>query len=139
SEAACAATIAGALMGVLAGSRSTVFVFVGLCGLVGMVSTVAGNALIPMVVEQDELPAANGIHSVGQEAAMALGAVGGGLTLAVGGATAGLAANLSSYGIAVLFYARIRVADQVQPTARRARGGLTEGIRYVLAQPALAA
>ena len=94
SEAACAATIAGALFGVMAGSRPIVFAFVGLCGLVGMVSTVAGNALIPMVVEQDELPAANGIHSVGQEAAMALGAVGGGLTLAVGGATAGLAANL---------------------------------------------
>src|SRR5947208_7610105 len=45
SEAACAATIAGALVGVLAGSRSIVFVFVGLCGLVGMVSTVACGAL----------------------------------------------------------------------------------------------
>ena len=44
SEAACAATIAGALVGVMTGSRPTVYAFVGLCGLVGMVSTVAGNA-----------------------------------------------------------------------------------------------
>src|SRR6266568_2306577 len=73
------------LMVVVLGSRPIVFAFVGLCGLLAMVSTVAGNALIPMVVEPEELAAANGIHAVGQEAAMALGAVAGGLTLAVGG------------------------------------------------------
>ncbi len=138
SEAACAATIAGALVGVMAGSRPVVFAFVGLCGLVGMVSTVAGNALIPLTVERDELPAANGIHSVGQEAAMALGAVTGAVTLAVGGAAAGLTANLVSYAIAVLLYAHIRVADDVCRTSGRARGGLIEGLRYVLAQRALA-
>src|SRR4029453_5920902 len=97
SEVACAAAIAGALIGVMADSRALVFTFVGLCGLVGMVSTVAGNALIPLVVEQDQLPAANSIHSVGQEAAMALGAVAGGVTLALGGGTAGVAGNLRGH------------------------------------------
>src|SRR6266511_2488648 len=111
SEVACAATITGALVGVTIGSRALVFAFVGLCGLVAMVSTVAGNALIPMTVDQDELPAANAIHSVGQEAAMALGAVIGGVMLAVGGPVAGLAANLVSYAVAVLLYARIRVTE----------------------------
>jgi MFS family permease len=138
SEIASAATIVGALVGVTTGSRPTVFAFVGLCGLVAMVSTVAGNALIPMVVEPEQLPAANGIHAVGQEAAMALGALTGGVTLALGGATAGLAANLVSYAIAVAFYARIRVADDVGGQAGRARGGLVDGLRYVLAQRALA-
>jgi MFS family permease len=132
SELACAATIAGALVGVMAGSRATVFVFVGLCGLVGMISTVAGNALIPMVVEADELPAANGIHSVGQEAAMALGAVTGGVTLALGGATAGLVANLVSYGFAVILYSRIRISEEPQAAATGGRGGLIDGLRYVL-------
>jgi predicted MFS family arabinose efflux permease len=116
-----------------------VFVFVGLCGLVAMVSTVAGNALIPMTVAKDELPAANAIHSVGQEVAMALGAVTGGVTLALGGPAAGLAANLASYGLAVLLYARIRVADEPQEKRSRARGGLTEGLRYIVAQRSLAA
>src|SRR2546426_12168238 len=59
SELACAAAVVGALAGVVVGSRPLVFAFVGLCGLAGMVSTVAGNALIPMVVEAEELPAAN--------------------------------------------------------------------------------
>jgi hypothetical protein len=103
-----------------------------------MVSTVAGNALIPMVVGPDELPAANGIHSVGQEAAMALGALTGGVTLALGGAVAGLAANLVSYGFAVLLYIRIRVSDEVAADSRRSRGGLAAGLRYVLAHRALA-
>jgi MFS family permease len=132
SEAACAATIAGALAGVLLDSRALVFASVGLCGLVGMISTVAGNALIPLVVEEDQLPAANGIHSVGQEAAMALGALAGGATLALGGATAGLTANLVSYGIAVLLYAGIRVSAEPSPAARRKRGGLLDGAQYVL-------
>src|SRR6266511_3268543 len=138
SEAACAATIAGALVGVVVDSRPTVFAFVGLCGLVSMVSTVAGNALIPMVVEQDELAAANGIHAVGQEAAMALGAVAGGLTLALGGAAAGLAANLASYGIALVLFSRIRVAEEPGVQAGGRRAGLIDGLRYVLGQRALA-
>jgi MFS family permease len=138
SEAASAATIVGALVGVMAGSRAAVFAFVGLCGLVSMVSTVAGNALIPMVVEQDQLAAANGIHAVGQEAAMALGAVAGGLTLAVGGATAGLTANLASYGIALFLFTRIRVSDeQGERQAAAKRGGLIDGLRYVLGRRAL--
>lgn len=138
SEIASAATIAGALVAVIAGSRPAVFAFVGLCGLVAMISTVAGSALIPMVVESDELPAANSIHSVGQEAAMALGALAGGLTLALGGAVAGLAANLLSYGVAVALYMGIRVQEEVHSESRKARGGLVDGLRYVLAQRALA-
>jgi MFS family permease len=139
SELACAATVGGALAGVLADSRPMVFAFVGLCGLVGMISTVAGNALIPMVVEAEELPAANAIHSVGQEAAMALGAVVGGITLAAGGATAGLAANLASYAIAVLFFVGIAVDDErAEPKVARARGGFASGLRYVLARSTLA-
>jgi MFS family permease len=91
-----------------------------------------------MTVEKEELPAANAIHSVGQEIAMALGAVTGGVTLALGGPAVGLAANLVSYGLAVLLYARIRVADEPQARRSRARGGLVEGFRYVVAERGLA-
>jgi MFS family permease len=143
SEAACAATVAGALVGVLVGSRPIVFALVGLCGLVSMVSAVAGNALVPMVVESEQLPAANAIHAVGQEAAMALGAVAGGLTLAAGGAAAGLVANLASYGVALLLFACIAVEDKLGERGERgeratkARGGFVCGLRYVLAGRAL--
>jgi MFS family permease len=70
---------------------------------------------------------------------MALGAVVGGITLAAGGATAGLAANLTSYAIAVLLFVRISVVDErTEPKAARARGGFASGLRYVLAHSTLA-
>jgi MFS family permease len=138
SEVACAATIAGAIVGVTIGSRPLVFALVGICGLGSMVSTVAGNALIPMTVAEEELAAANSIYAVGQEAAMALGALTGGVTLALGGPTAGLAANLASYAVAVVFYRRIPVAEEVRAVAGRARAGLLEGLHYLIEQRALA-
>jgi MFS family permease len=138
SELACAATIAGAIVGVTIDSRPLVFTLVGICGLGSMVSTVAANALIPMTVAEDELAAANSVYAVGQEAAMALGALTGGVTLAIGGPVAGLTANLASYAIATALYVRIPIADQVVEVARRAGGGLRQGLRYVLEQRALA-
>jgi hypothetical protein len=138
SETACAVTVAGALGGVVVDSRPIVFAFVGLCGLLAMVSTVAGNALIPMVVEPEELAAANGIHAVGQEAAMALGALAGGAALAFGGPTAGLLANLVSYGVAVFLFARIDVARERAERQARTRGGFLCGLRYVLGRRTLA-
>jgi MFS family permease len=137
SEFACAATIVGALLGVMLDSRAVVFAFVGLCGLVAMISTVAGSALIPMVVAENELPAANGIHLVGQEAAMAIGAVAGGVTLALGGPAAGLTANLLSYAIALVLYTRIKV-EEVPSAGAKKRGGLIDGVRYVRQNRALA-
>jgi MFS family permease len=137
SEVACAATIAGAIVAVTIDSRPAVFALVGLCGLGSMVSTVASNALIPMTVADEELPAANSIYAVGQEAAMALGALTGGITLALGGPTAGLAANLASYAVAVALYARILVGDDVRGASSRARDGLRQGLRYVIEQRAL--
>jgi MFS family permease len=137
SEVICAATIAGSLVGVLIDSRPLVFALVGLCGLGSMVSTVAGNALIPMTVADDELPAANSVYAVGQEAAMALGALTGGITLALGGPIAGLSANLASYAVAVLFYVRIPVAETAREVTSRARSSVRQGLHYVFERRAL--
>lgn len=134
SELACSATIVGAIVGVTIDSRPLVFALVGLCGLGSMVSTVAANALIPMTVAAEEIAAANSVYAVGQEAAMALGALTGGVTLALGGPVAGLAANLASYAIAVAFYARISIVDHVRDVALRARASLHDGLHYVAKQ-----
>jgi MFS family permease len=132
SELACAATIAGAIVGVLIDSRPLVFALVGMCGLGSMVSTVAANALIPMTVQSKEIAAANSVYAVGQEAAMALGALTGGVTLALGGPVAGLAANLASYGVAVALYGRVSIVDDVREVTDRAHATLRDGLCYVL-------
>lgn len=63
---------------------------------------------------------------------MALGALTGGVTLAVGGPVAGLAANLASYAVAVVFYSRISIVDEARQAAGRAQEGLRQGLRYML-------
>jgi hypothetical protein len=131
SETACAATIGGALVAVMAGSRPAVFAFVGLCGLVSMVSTVAGNALIPMVVEQDELPAANGIHAVSDRKPPWLGRRAGGLTLAVGGACRARRESRKLRNRRVLRAIRAEARQGVQKDTSRRRVG-RDGLRYVL-------
>jgi MFS family permease len=132
SELVCAGAIAGAIAGVAVDSRAVVFAAVALCSLVATISATAGNALLPSTVDESCLAAANSIHSVGQEAAMALGALTGGLTLAIGGPIAGLAANLASYGVALALYAGIGDLASA-PTARpRVRGALRDGLGYVL-------
>ena len=138
SELACAGTIAGAIAGVTIGSRPLVFAFVGVCGLGSMVSTVAANALIPMTVASEEIAAANSIYAVGQEAAMALGALTGGVTLALGGPVAGLAANLASYAVAVALYVCISIVDDVREASNRARASLLQALRYVMQQRTVA-
>jgi MFS family permease len=137
SELACAATIAGAIVGVVVDSRELVLTLVGICGLGSMVSTVAANALIPMTVSPEEIAAANSIYAVGQEAAMAAGALVGGVTLAVGGPVAGLAANLASYAIAFALYVCVSIGDELRAVERRARASLRQGMRYVMEQRVL--
>jgi hypothetical protein len=132
SEVVCAFAIVGALAGVVVDSRAVVFAAVALCSLVATISATAGNALIPSTVDASCLAAANGIHSVGQEAAMALGALTGGLTLAAGGPIAGLLANLASYVVAVALYAGIRDVAAAPAGRPRPRGALREGLAYVV-------
>jgi MFS family permease len=59
------------------------------------------------------------------------------LTLAAGGASAGLLANLASYGVAVLLFARISVTDETAGRATVSRGGFINGLRYVLGHSTL--
>lgn len=63
---------------------------------------------------------------------MALGALTGGLTLALGGPIAGLAANLASYVVALALYAGIRDVAAAPAVGPRARGRLRDGLRYVV-------
>jgi MFS family permease len=138
SEVVCAGAIVAALVGVAVDSRAVVFVGVALCSLVATISSTAGKALIPSTVDASHLGAANSIHSVGQEAAMALGALTGGLTLAAGGPIAGLAANLASYGVAIVMYAGIRDIAPARNTPPRAHGVLRDGFAYVARNPVVA-
>ena len=58
--------------------------------------------------------------------------------MALGGPSAGLAANLASYAIAIVLFTRIHVDESAGRLSSAKRGGLVDGLRYVLARRTLA-
>ena len=101
------------------------------------------SALIPSLVEPDELVIANTLGSVTWSVMLALGAVVGGAVTALVGAPTALLIDASTFAISALLIASIHVpARRVAATEYQALGGLPgliEGLRYLRARPAAAA
>src|SRR5258708_6317544 len=101
------------------------------------------SALIPSLVEPDELVIANTLGSVTWSVMLALGAVVGGAVTALVGAPTALLIDASTFAISALLIASIHVpARRVAATEYQAWGGLPgliERFRYLRARPAAAA
>jgi hypothetical protein len=100
------------------------------------------NALVPDLVPEDRRPTGNALLQLGQELAMASGALAAGITLSSGTAAAALVLDLATYGIAALLFARIRVPAAAGTAATR-RSGTSSGrwpaVRHILQNPSLRA
>jgi Na+/melibiose symporter-like transporter len=129
-ELARGAAIAGALAAVLVESRPLVFAMLAISGAVAAISSAAVPALIPSVVDEDDLAPANAGLAIAQDAAMAVGALGGGLALSTLGAAPALAIDLSTFVIAAALYAGIR-ARPVVALQSTADAGIRAGFQYL--------
>ncbi|HEX5617531.1 MAG TPA: MFS transporter, partial [Solirubrobacteraceae bacterium] len=89
-----AVALATVLAGMLSGITIAVYAAIAVSGLLGAISPVAVSALIPRLVPAAELPSANGLNGVIESAAMATGAVAGGVLLALVGIGPALALDL---------------------------------------------
>ena len=143
AELLCGVAVSGALAGVLRGSETIVYACVGICALVAPLGAVSMNALVPDFVPDDRRPAGNAMLQLGQELAMATGALAAGITLSSGTAAAALVLDLASYAIAALLFARIRKVAVVHGTgAPRSSGAPSSrlpAIRHILGNPRLRA
>ena len=137
SELLCAATVAVILVGIELGSIPLVFAAAAACGAISPVGMVAVNAFIPELVPAERLGATNAAVTVGQEVAMAAGALGAGVVLVTGGAGVALAGNLASYAVAAALFAGIRAGGARRDRGRRTSRGIVVGARYVRSEPAL--
>jgi Na+/melibiose symporter-like transporter len=129
-ELARGAAIGGALAAVLVDSRPLVFAALALSGALAAISSAAVPALIPSVVDDDDLPAANAGLAIAQDAAMAVGALGGGLALSTLGAAPALGIDLATFVIAAVLYSGIR-ARPVTISQSPAEAGIRAGFRYL--------
>jgi hypothetical protein len=128
--------VALALGGVLTGQLLPVFVALGCSGALAAMSNAAVPSLLPGLVPREHLPAANAALGLAKDGAMAVGAIGAGLTLSWLGASAALAADLVTFVIAVALFSGLQPGrDAVgEADGDEPRGS---GLRYLLGSRAL--
>ena len=141
-ELARGAAIVFAVSAVVTESLPLAFAAVAVNGGLAAISSTTASALVPSLVDADRLPAANAGRGIAEDAAMALGAVGGGATLVVANVETALVVDAATFALAALLYAGIRVPrastteDEAHPTASE-HAGLAAGIRHLICRPRL--
>jgi MFS family permease len=130
-----AAALAAVLGGLLTGFMPLVYVAIAVSGLLGAISPVAVSALIPRLVPAAELPAANGLAGVIESTAMAGGAIGGGVLLAVVGVGPALAIDLFTFLTAAILFAGVGASagTDAAPAEEAADGAPAPRLRDLLA------
>lgn len=135
-EGARGAVSAGALAAVLLGIEPLVLVAVAVFGALATISSVTVRSIVPSVVPQQELAAANAGLGISEEVAMATGALVGGVVIVTLGVAGAFAVVLASAAVAALLLRATRTLDA--PAATSGDGnGLGAGFAYLAASPAV--
>jgi hypothetical protein len=135
-EGARGLAVAAALAGVLLDAKVLIFAAVAVSGALAAVSAATVPALVPSLLDEEQLPAANAALGIAQDAAMALGALGAGIALSASGAAVALLADLGTFAVAATLYWGIRARPLVHEPDHE-RGSVLAGLRYLLGRRAL--
>jgi hypothetical protein len=95
-----AAAIVGALAGVAGGSHLAVYVAIGVSGCCAALSEAFVGAVVPRLLPSDSLEAGNAALGLAQNVAMAVGALGGGIAVALFGPEGALLVDLGTFLLA---------------------------------------
>jgi Na+/melibiose symporter-like transporter len=132
-EMARGAAVAGALAAVLAESRPLAFAAVAISGALAAVSAATVPSLVPSLLDDEHLPAANAGLGIAQDGAMAIGALGAGVALNASHTEVALAIDLVTFAVAATLYRGIVIRPmhhgEEEPSSS---GGLLDGLRYLV-------
>jgi hypothetical protein len=129
------AAVAGALAGVMVESRPITFAAVAVSGALAAISSATVPALVPSLLDDELLPAANASLGIAQDAAMALGALGAGIALSQASAAFALGVDLITFAVATMLFWGIRALPRAATAA--SEEGLGAGLRYLLGKRTL--
>jgi hypothetical protein len=121
--------IALALGGIVVDERLIVLAALAVSGVLAALSNAATPALIPSLLPDEQLPAANAGLGMAKDAAMALGAVGAGLALSLVGVAVALTADILTFVIAVVLFRGLPAAGLIDESDDAPR---MSALRYVL-------
>jgi MFS family permease len=133
-ELARALTIAGAAYGVLYDNLAAVFVSLAASGLLAAVSSAIVPALVPSILDDDRLPAANAALGVAQDVALALGALLAGVALTTTDVILALNVDAVTFCVAALLYLGIRARSTLgqEDKASERGSGAIAGLLYIV-------
>jgi hypothetical protein len=127
------AVVAGALFGVLFGLRPLAFAAVAVSGVLAAVSAATLRALVPSLLDDEELAAGNAGLGLAQDAAMAVGALMAGIALAASETAVALGVDLVTFAVAATLYWGVKARPV--PLDRNPVGTvLLSGIRYLFSR-----
>lgn len=130
-ELARGVVVSSALVGVILEATPLVYVSLALSGALAALGAPAVPALIPSVVPDEQLQAANAGLGMTKDAAMAIGAFSAGIALSVTGVAAALVVDLVTFALAAALFSRVHVGDSGRASDEREER--TQGaFRYVL-------
>ena len=139
SAAALGSVPLAAVLDVL--SLAQLYVVALVLGTAQVVFSTADSALLPQVLDREQLVAGNGALQSSQSAATVGGPGVAGLLVQAAGAAAALVVDAVSFLVSAATVRALRVAEPAPEPAERTRGALrreiAEGLRYVVADPVL--
>lgn len=136
-ELARGVAVSGALAAILVGSRPLAFAAVAFSGMLAAISAATIPALVPSLLDDEQLPAANAALGIAQDGAMALGALAAGIVLSASTAIVALVADLGTFLVAAMLYWGIRGRPRVVRDKAGDHAGVRAGLRYLLRSPML--
>jgi predicted MFS family arabinose efflux permease len=136
-EALRALALAGAAFGVLSGTLWAVFAALAASGLLAALSTATVPALVPFILDERKLAAGNAGLGVGQDVALALGALGAGVVLTTASIGIALAVDAATFLLAAALYLRLPRGLVGPAQEEEDDSGALAGVRYVARRPIL--
>lgn len=129
-ELARGGVAAAALSAVLIESEPLALVAVGVSGALAAVSSTTVRALVPALLDDEQLPAANAGLGIAQDSAMAAGALLAGVVLSTSTVALALLIDLATFAIAAALYTGVRARPL--PASREHQDGILAGFGHLL-------
>ena len=94
----------------------------------------SSNAILPRLVDHDDLPSANALMSIRWQSGVIIGPAVGGLIIASYSTSLGYVIDVLTYAISLIFLARVKNVPATEKSEKPAISALFEGVRYAFSR-----
>jgi MFS family permease len=115
-------------------SLIAIYIIAALFSAVDGLQRPSANAILPRLVDHDDLPSANALMSIRWQSGVIIGPAIGGLIIASYSTSLGYVIDVLTYIISLIFLARIKNVPAIESVEKPAISALFEGVRYAFSR-----